>query len=511
MDSAVDPPLRPVSLRALWPTAIWCHGTDLVVTSATDHASTASSGGLFAVIRGSRDDGQRYLDQAIARGVSGLLVQQEIPGVNLPQCIVPDVRQAYATLCAALAGYPSRVVQTVGVTGTNGKTTTTWMLRAMLQAAGQRCGMLGTVIYDDGCQVEPAPLTTPNAAELQRWLSRMRDSQTGFAAIELSSHALHQDRAAGVELVAAVVTNITHDHLDYHGNYGHYVQAKQKIWSLLRADGLAIVNADDPGARLCQSTLPQRRACWTIGLDQPADISASDLCLHLGGSEFILRTPQGIRGCRLLTPGRHNISNALAATAAALRLGLSLDEIAAGLAQFQGAPGRMETIETGQDFSVIVDYAHTDDALSRVLQSLHPVTPGRLICVFGAGGDRDRTKRPKLGQAARSADIAIVTSDNPRSENPANIIAEILTGMRDGVTEIHTEIDRYRAIEMAIFMAKPGDCVLLAGKGHEQTQVVGHDQRPFDDRVVARQILSQRLRSVDLSAHHPLSPLRMRA
>ncbi|MBI1347924.1 UDP-N-acetylmuramoyl-L-alanyl-D-glutamate--2,6-diaminopimelate ligase [bacterium] len=511
MEPAAAPPSTSVSLRALFPTASWFQGNDLVVTAATDRAADCTPSGLFAVIRGVHDDGRRYLDQAVSLGISGLLVEQPHPSIPLPQCLVLNVRRAYARLCAELAGQPTQAVATVGVTGTNGKTTTTWMLQCILRAAGHRCGLLGTIHYHDGNITIPAKLTTPDSRTLQQWLQRMRQNGTGYAAIELSSHALHQDRAAGVELAAAIVTNITHDHLDYHGSFERYVAAKQKIWSLLRPGGTAIVNLDDAGGRSLLAGLPEGVTTLTTSLEQTADITASNLQLRLSGTRFELQTPHGTTTIELTTPGRHNVANALGAVAAAMSLGVSLEAIAAGLAEFRGAPGRMESMDFGQPFAVLVDYAHTDDALTRALQTLRPLTPGRLICVFGAGGDRDRSKRPKLGQAALSADVAIVTSDNPRSEDPQRIIDDVLAGMSGKSCEILVEPDRYQAIQLAVDMAEDGDCILLAGKGHEPEQIIGSQRLPFDDREVARQCLANRLQLSSAPSTTDLSPLRMRA
>lgn len=495
MDSADRLPLRTVSLRKLFPAAGWVHGEDLVVSAASNRAEFCQPGGLFAIFQGTQHDGREFVATAIARGVAGLLVEHAVPDVSLPQCLVPNVRQAYAMVCAELAGQPSHTVQTIGVTGTNGKTTTTWMLRTILRAAGHRCGVLGTVEYDDGQVTEPAVLTTPDSHTLQTWLQRMHQNATPYAAIEVSSHALDQDRAAGVSLTAAVITNVTHDHLDYHGSFAQYAYAKRKIWALLSPSGTAVVNLDDPGAVQLSAAIPKSAKRLTISLQRPADVTANDIRLTLSGAEFELRGPAGAVHCRLPTPGRHNVSNALAAAAAALSLGISLDAIALGLSRFSGVPGRMEPIDVGQDFAVFVDYAHTDDALSRVLQTLRPLSAGRLICVFGAGGDRDRAKRPKLGRAAVAADVAIVTSDNPRSEDPRQIIAEIVAGMEAAKSPPLIEPDRQAAIRKALEMAGPGDCVLLAGKGHEQEQIIGTLRTHFDDREVARDYLTERDRT----------------
>jgi len=492
VNSAAGSPPISVSLRALFPAAKWVNGEDLMVSAASNRAEFCLPGGLFAVFRGTRHDGREFMAQALARGVAGLLVDQPVADVALPQCVVPSVRQAYAIVCAQLAGQPSLSVKTIGVTGTNGKTTTTWMLRSILHAAGQRCGVLGTVEYHDGVAAEPAVLTTPDSHTLQHWLQRMKQNETGYAAIEISSHALDQDRAAGVSLAAAALTNVTHDHLDYHGSFAEYAFAKRKIWALLNPAGVAVVNLDDPGSVPLSAAIPKGVRRLTTSLLKAADITARDVQISLTGAEFLLQGPSGAMPCRLGTTGRHNVANALTAAAVAMGLGVSSAAIATGLANFHGVPGRMEPIDQGQNFAVFVDYAHTDDALSRVLKTLRSMTSGRLICVFGAGGDRDRAKRPKLGRAALEADVAIVTSDNPRTEDPRLIIQEILAGMPSARAEPIVEIDRHAAIRHALTMAGSGDCVLIAGKGHEQEQILGTTRTHFDDREVAREVLRER-------------------
>jgi UDP-N-acetylmuramoyl-L-alanyl-D-glutamate--2,6-diaminopimelate ligase len=490
MDRPAHDPAR-VSLKDVLPEAVLLGADDLRISGACEHSTLGGPGVLFAVVSGRRQSGVEFVREALSRGVAGLLVSRPLPDVSVPQCVVPDVRSAYARLCAALAGHPERQVQIAGVTGTNGKTTVTWMVRSILAAAGQRCGVLGTVEYFDGCRSEPAKLTTPDSFSLSAWLARMVANNTPHAAMELSSHALHQGRAAGVSLTAALVTNVTQDHFDYHGDYEAYWASKVRILELMAPGGLVGLNLDDPGSLTMRDRVPQGLRLLTFGLSPAADVAAQLLEESLVGTRFRLTIAGRSQDCSLTLVGRHNVSNCLAAAVAATAFGIPLEQIVAGLEQFRGAPGRLERIDAGQPFQVFVDYAHTDDALRRCLQALRSLTAGRVICVFGAGGDRDRTKRPLLGRAAMLADVAIITSDNPRSEDPLRIIDEIAAGFADPKAPF-VEPDRGAAIRRALDLAQPGDCVLIAGKGHEQEQVIGERRIPFDDRAVARAVLWER-------------------
>lgn len=478
-----------VGLRRIFPSASFVGCGDYTVQHATDRASECEAGSLFAVIRGVHSNGHDFIPQAIANGAQILLVDRPIVGVAAKQCVVPDVRRAYAELCAAMFGYPSRRLALAGVTGTNGKTTIAWMIRAICQAAGKQTGVLGTVEYSDGAYVEPAMLTTPGSASLSTWLASMVRRETTHAAIELSSHALDQRRCAGTLLDCAILSNITQDHFDYHGSFENYRLAKLRILNLLKPAGLAIINMDDVGSRSCLDEAPRRVV--TYGLEQPADLTATILDESLFGSRF--RVVSGANSVVVQTrlPGRHNVSNALAAMAAGLHFGFDLETIATGIARLESVPGRVEPVDCGQPYHIFVDYAHTDDALARCLTFLRRHCDGRLHCVFGAGGDRDRSKRPLLGKAADLADRVIVTSDNPRSEPPEQIIRDILAGMTAPSTAV-IEPDRRAAIAMALAGARPGDCVLIAGKGHETTQTVAGEKQPFDDREVVRDCLQPR-------------------
>jgi UDP-N-acetylmuramoyl-L-alanyl-D-glutamate--2,6-diaminopimelate ligase len=480
-----------VDLRRLFPHASFVGGTGIFAAHATDRSDLCQTNSVFAIIRGSRQNGAGYIADALSRGATALLTDRPQPGVHVPQCIVPDVRRAYAELCAALAAHPSRHLALAGVTGTNGKTTTTWLIRALLRAAGHQAGLLGTIEYHDGVNSLPARLTTPDPATLNEWLGAMVEQRTTCAALEVSSHALDQKRLAGNLLDAAVLTNITHDHLDYHGSFEHYRAAKQKIFNLLKPTGWAIVNLDDAGSHSCLPAAP--RQCLTYSLGEPADFRGELLDITPAGTHFRVSAPGWTRDFRTTLVGHYNISNCLAAIAVAHTLQLDLDAVQRGLAHFRGVPGRCERIEAGQPFPVYVDYAHTPDGLRNCLAALRPLVPGRLICVFGAGGDRDQAKRPLMGRAvADGADLPVLTSDNPRSEDPQEIIGQIAAGMTGSHRRPFIEPDRRQAIRWALQHAGPNDLVLIAGKGHETEQIIGTERRHFDDREVALECLRER-------------------
>jgi UDP-N-acetylmuramoyl-L-alanyl-D-glutamate--2,6-diaminopimelate ligase len=477
-----------VNLRKLFPQASFVGCGDIHCAEATDRSGECRPNSLFAAIRGTRADGNQHIGEAISRGAAALLVDQPQADVSVPQCVVSDVRRAYAELCSALMAHPARHLGLAGVTGTNGKTTTTWLIRAILQAAGRQTGLLGTIEYSDGLTSELSKLTTPDPAGLARRLAAMVSLKTTHAAMELSSHALDQRRTAGTLLDAAVITNITQDHFDYHQNFTAYRRSKLRIFDSLKPAGLAIVNLDDRGSRSCLEEAPKR--VMTYGLDEPADVSADSIAQSLIGSRFRLCVGGESVMVETALVGRHNISNCLAAAAVAIHFGIGLEEIARGIETLTAVPGRLESVDCGQPFPVFVDYAHTEDALRNSLAALRPVTKGRIICVFGAGGDRDRLKRPLLGRAAAEADLAVVTSDNPRSEEPSAIVGEILAGFAGTRRQPYVEIDRERAIRWAIQHAGPSDAVLIAGKGHESEQIIGDERLHFDDREVARECLA---------------------
>lgn len=478
-----------VSLRGLIPSASFVGCADITVSAVTEHSHECTPGCLFAALPGTRTHGRNYLSQALQRGAAAILTDRPLADVSLPQCIVPDARQVYGRLCHGLYAFPSQRLGVAGVTGTNGKTTTTWIVRSLLESASRPTGVIGTIEYNDGLESEPSRLTTPDAQTLARTLAAMRDRHTSHAAVELSSHALKQGRAAGLTLDVGIVTNITHDHLDYHEHFHDYLRSKARISGHVKRGGLLVLNADDPNSENVLERLDQDVRVWMFGIDHPADVRAEAVLLSPRGSRF--RLCQGTEQVDCMTPlvGKHNVSNCLAASCAALHFGLSLQEIADGLETFSFVPGRLERVERGQPFAVYVDYAHTDDALRRIISTVRATTTGRVIVVFGAGGDRDRSKRPLMGRAASAADEIIITSDNPRSEDPYQIIDQILAGCSGTAAEPMVLVDRKEAIREAIRLARPGDAVIVAGKGHEKEQILGDRRIPFDDVAVCREAL----------------------
>ncbi|MCH8830236.1 MAG: UDP-N-acetylmuramyl-tripeptide synthetase, partial [Planctomycetes bacterium] len=339
----------PVHLRSLFPRASFVGCADISVTDATDDSRECRPNLLFAAVPGCCVNGTRFAAEAVRFGATSLLVQRPLAEISVPQCVVPDVRRSFGQLCSALADRPSRKLSVVGITGTNGKTTTTWLVRSILQTAGRSCGLLGTVEYDDGLQTESARLTTPGSRELVTWLARMVDRGTTHAAIELSSHALHQSRVAGTELDVAVVTNVTQDHFDYHHNFSEYLESKSRIFQQLKPDGIAVLNLDDPGAA---SLLDRTAKTTTFAVDQSADVTAEVVHESLAGSRFVLRGFDEPVLVQTSLPGRHNISNCLAATAAVRHLGVSADAVAAGIESLPGVPGRLQCVNAGQPFQV---------------------------------------------------------------------------------------------------------------------------------------------------------------
>lgn len=498
MSSRSLPTLVPVSLRRLFPRASFVGCADIHVADATERSGDVRPQSLFAAIPGTRVDGAQFVSEALRRGAQSLLVQQPLCEVDVPQCVVPNVRRAFAELCSAMQGFPTRRLGVAGVTGTNGKTTTAWLIRSILEAAGKRSGLLGTIECSDGVERIPSALTTPDAKSLAGWMGRMRANGCSHAALEISSHALDQDRAAGVPLDVAIVTNVTQDHFDYHQNFEHYRDSKARIASLCKKGGLVVLNADDAGSISLRSRVDAGLKTLSIGIDCPADVTATIRDESLDGTDFLLNIGHESIATSTALVGRHNVSNCLAAAAAAHHMGIAAAHIVAGLEALVSVPGRLERITAGQDFDVFVDYAHTDDALRRCLRFLKPLARGRMIVVFGAGGDRDKTKRPLLGKAASEADLIVVTSDNPRSEDPNRIIEEILSGFRETSKKPFVEVDRAAAIHWALQHASPGDCVLIAGKGHETEQIIGTVHHPFDDRQVARDVLTELQKAPEL-------------
>jgi UDP-N-acetylmuramoyl-L-alanyl-D-glutamate--2,6-diaminopimelate ligase len=450
------------------------------VTGLAYDSRRAGPGTLFFCVPGERTDGHDFAPQVVAAGAVALVVEREL-GVEVPQVLVADARAAMAPLAARFWGDPTAELRVVGVTGTNGKTTTAFLIREILEAAGIRCGLLGTVKQVVGGVEEEVERTTPEAIDLQATFRRMLDAGDRACAMEVSSHAMALHRADSVHFEAALFTNLTQDHLDFHADMEDYFQAKRMLFAA--GPGTRVVNVDDPYGR----RLAGEFECVTFSAEgADADYAAHDVSFDAGGAGFAV----GDLELRTGLPGHFNVANALGAFAAARALGVEPETAAAGLARAARVPGRFEPIDEGQGFAVLVDYAHTPDSLENVLRAARRLTDGRLIAVFGAGGDRDRDKRPKMGRAgAELADLTVVTSDNPRSERPAAIVAEVAAGA-EGAAELEIEQDRRAAIALALRRASPGDTVVIAGKGHEQGQEFEDGRKiPFDDREVAREEL----------------------
>jgi UDP-N-acetylmuramoyl-L-alanyl-D-glutamate--2,6-diaminopimelate ligase len=453
------------------------------ISSLAYDSSRVAEGTLFFCVRGQTRDGHEFAPAAVEAGAAALVVEEDLE-LPVTQVRVADARASMAPLAARFWGDPTAELQVAGITGTNGKTTTAFLLREILEAAGRPCGLLGTVKQVVGGSEEDVVRTTPEAIDLQATFRRMLDGGDRCCVMEVSSHALVLHRADAIHFDTAVFTNLSQDHLDFHSDMEDYFAAKRLLFAA--GPGAAVVNADDPYGR----RLAEEIDCLTFSAEgAEADFRATDVDLDSAGASFTVAGPEATLQLTTRLPGSFNVANSLAALAAAHTLGVPAEQAAAALAGASGVPGRFEPVEEGQPFTVLVDYAHTPEALENVLQAARPLTEGRLISVFGAGGDRDRAKRPRMGAiGADLSDLAIVTSDNPRSEDPEAIIAEILQGIDN--PEVRVEVDRRAAIALALAEADRGDTVLIAGKGHEQGQEFeGGRKIPFDDRLVAREEL----------------------
>ena len=450
-------------------------------------------GYLFVAVPGLKSDGSAYIDQAIARGAVAVMSSRtQWSSRQVSHLSVEHPRLAMALASAAFHGHPSRRLQVVGITGTNGKTTVAFMVRAILKAAGRSPGLIGTVCYEIGSRRIPASRTTPEAPELQAMLGQMVQHGCASVAMEVSSHALDQHRVEGTAFDVAVFTNLSRDHLDYHHDMDRYFEAKSSLFRSLHGDGktlLAAVNGDDPWSGRLLERMGGSIPRLVYGLGPGHEVRAENLVCDEQGSRFSVCSPWGSAEVRLPLLGRYNVANALAALTACGHLGVDLDMACAGLFSMEPVPGRMQAVPNARGLRVIVDYAHTDDALRNALGILRETTPGQLILVFGCGGDRDRDKRPLMGAAAGElADFSLVTSDNPRSEDPLAIAQEIATGFPAGAA-FQVEVDREQAIATALSMARSGDTVLIAGKGHENCQEFANTVIPFEDAEVAARIL----------------------
>jgi UDP-N-acetylmuramoyl-L-alanyl-D-glutamate--2,6-diaminopimelate ligase len=464
--------------------------TDKEITGIAYDSRRLSDGELFIAIQGFQTDGHRYIPEAIARGAVAVVVDREEIHGAVTTIQVSDSRKALALLAARWFDDPARTLRMVGVTGTDGKTTTAYLLHALLQEAGFKAGLIGTVTTRIGGQDQPSLYTTPESLELQQALANMISQGAAFAVMEVSSHALAMDRVFGIPFELAVFTNLSRDHLDFHGDFEHYRDAKALLFERLHGPrAKAIINLDDPSSAffMDKTTVP----IITYSAEGQADVSLIDAQLTMEGSNLEVRTPLGLLQMRSRLLGRYNIFNTLAATGVGIALELELDVIRRGLEAVDGVDGRFETIRTRKGSTVIVDYAHTPQALQRLLSAVREMSSQRIVLIFGCGGDRDRGKRPEMADvASQMADVVLLTTDNPRSEDPLDILRQVQRGILPGIT--HEVIpDRREAIRRGIDLARAGDVLVVAGRGHERFQIVGSERSPFLDREVIEQELER--------------------
>jgi UDP-N-acetylmuramoyl-L-alanyl-D-glutamate--2,6-diaminopimelate ligase len=464
---------------------------DIPVAGLSTDSRSIRAGELFIALRGEQHDGRRYLSQAAAAGAVAALVEDAVADsvTPLPTVAIPDLRQRLGEIASRFYGHPSRKMHVAAVTGTNGKTTVSQLLAQLIRAAGYDCGVIGTLGVSLDARAQQSLHTTPDPVALQATLADWAAQAVPFVSMEASSHALDQGRMHGVDVDTAIFTNLSRDHLDYHGDMESYGRAKARLFAF---DSLrtVVLNATEPFAEQLREVLPAGVAALSYGIEgSAADVRGGNLVQDAAGTKLRLSSPWGNATLRSPLLGDFNALNLLAALTAALQAGMPFDTLVSAVRSLQPIPGRMEPLRAPGAPLVVIDYAHTPDALSKVLESLRAQCPGRLIAVFGCGGDRDRGKRAPMAEAVSgAADYAVVTSDNPRSEDPLQIIADIEAAMRG---DYRVEVDRAAAIAAAIQIAAPGDCVLIAGKGHEDYQIVGERRIPFSDSDVARQWLSR--------------------
>jgi UDP-N-acetylmuramoyl-L-alanyl-D-glutamate--2,6-diaminopimelate ligase len=458
---------------------------EVEISGLAYRSQSVTPGTLFFCVPGFTSDGHDFAPDAVERGAAALVCERPL-GLGVPEVVVGDAREAMGPAAVRFYRDPTAELEVVGITGTNGKTTTAYLVRHLIEAAGTQCGLLGTVKRVVGGVEEEVERTTPEAIDLQATFRRMLDGGDRACAMEVSSHALELGRAAGIRFACKVFTNLSQDHLDFHGSMDAYFRAKRRLFD---QPGESVINVGDPYGRRIAAEVGQ---AITFAVEGEADYAAREVEFDLSGSSFTCETPEGPLELRSPLAGLFNVENVVAAVAAVRTLGVPLDAIPEAVASFGRVPGRFESVEEGQPFGVIVDYAHTPEALANVLRAARQVARGRLLLVFGAGGDRDRSKRPPMGRAARRlADRVIVTSDNPRSEDPEAIIDQVMEGAGP---DAERQVDRRRAIQLAVDGAEPGDVVVIAGKGHEQGQEFEAGRKePFDDVAVAREALRERL------------------
>lgn len=463
---------------------------DPEILDLTHDSRRLTPGSMYVALRGARADGHRYVGEAIGGGAVALCVDHEMDA-SVPQVIVEDTRAAIGPLAAEVHDHPSNAIDVIGVTGTNGKTTVTHFVESIAAHIGRVTGLIGTIHtrYDD-VRVESS-MTTPEASDLQRLLAEMRDAGVSVVAAEVSSHSLEYGRVRATRFAIAAFTNLSQDHLDFHGDMDSYRAAKERLFTEYEV-GTAVINIDDPvGREIAAGYVGDLLTVGTVG-----DVSVSALIPMVGGSRFTLSTPWGRTELTAPVIGEFNVSNLVMAAACCLAVGMDFDEVVAGMTRVGGVPGRFEIVSGEDPIVVIVDYAHTPEGVATAVATARGLTDGRVIGLIGAGGDRDRAKRPAMGAAISTADTAIVTSDNPRTENPDDIVRKVASGLV-GTGEHVVEVDRRRAIDLAIDSAENGDVVLILGRGHEPYQQVGDEKVPFDDREVAMASLMRRRRSTD--------------
>lgn len=463
---------------------------EVPVRGISCHSKQVRAGDVFIAVKGPNADGHDYIAEAIDRGAAAV-VAAHLPAEQFKQAsracpcvVVNDPHKALVTIAKRFYGNPADKIKLIAATGTNGKTTTTYIIRALLEAAGKHSGLLGSIKYRIGSRELPSRNTTPGPLELQRCFAQMVGEGLDWCAMEVSSHALEQGRIDGLKFDAAIFSNLGNDHLDYHQTRDSYAAAKRKIFEYLKPKGIAVINVDDAYGRTLEQTLPFENII-SYGIQNKAQVSLRDVTCSWDGLEVHYDTPWGPIDAHTVLVGRHNASNIAAAIATLLSLGVGSEDIVRGLMHMEGVPGRLEQVPNDLGIHIVVDYAHTDDALRLVMRSLRELSDGRLIVLFGCGGDRDKTKRPKMGRIASVlADHVVLTSDNPRSEDPQQIMNAIRSGFPSSFEAVEEYVDREEAIWAALNQARPGDTVLLAGKGHESYQIFGNVAVPFSDRLV---------------------------
>lgn len=478
-------------LVSIMPAALTSGGTEAEISSIEHDSRRVKPGALFFALRGYTADGNAFVPDAVRKGAAAVVTDDsDLTEQGAPIVLVPDARKAMALAADRFYGSPQNSLVMTAVTGTNGKTTTTYMVKSIFDAGGFSCGLVGTIRHIVGGETVQSANTTPEATDLHSFFARMVEKGQSACVMEVSSHSLALSRVYGIRFRAAAFTNLTRDHLDFHGDFKAYLDAKSILFSGLSGDSTAVVNTDDPAAGHIMS-VSRGSNILTFGFEGEPSIRPIEMKLGAAGSHVSLATPSGTISFDLNLPGRYNVANAMTAAGIALACGFPGEVVGQGLSALKSVSGRFQTVDVGQDFTVIVDYAHAPDALERVLAAAREITRGRLISVFGCGGDRDRGKRPMMGDiSTRIADHTVVTSDNPRTEDPLSIIDEILAGIGDR-SKCESIPDREAAIRRALELARTGDVVVIAGKGHEDYQILGTKKIHFDDAETARRILME--------------------